>query len=322
MAKQKTNRRPTATQATARNHGLLGRISRLLFSHSTLLLALTVVGFFGWGLHRCWLHYAPSVIHRPRYLVSGERITISPPPEWINTDIRGEVVRNAGLDGQLSILADDFVPAIRSAFLLHPWVASVDRISKNYPPAVHVDLSYRRPVAVVEMPGPSGPELLPVDKLGIRLPASGLPEIRKRSLPRIGNIVGRPEEGQKWDDPRMAGAANLAERLANLWQQLYLVDIIPSSDSEIHGEHRCFIFNLVTRGGTRIVWGAAPKTGPPGEADFATKLERLKQCARRCGPLDSVRGPAVVDIRQGLVVTPRTARKRPATSKEKPSVVK
>ena len=322
MAKQKTNRRPTTATTVARNPGLLGRMSRLLLSHSTLLLALTVVGLFGWGLHRCWLHYAPSVIHRPRYLVSGQRITISPPPEWITTDIRGEVVRNAGLDGQLSILDDDFVPAIRSAFLLHPWVKSVDRIIKSYPPAVQVDLSYRCPVGVVEMSGPSGAELLPVDKLGIRLPASGLPEIRKRSLPRIGNIVGRPAEGQKWDDPRVAGAANLADQLADLWQQLYLVDIIPSARPEIHGEHRYFIFNLVTRGGTRIVWGAAPKTGPPGEAGFATKLKRLKQCAQRCGPLDSVRGPAVVDIRQGLVVTPRTAHKTPATAKEKSSVVK
>jgi hypothetical protein len=281
-----------------------------------LFLSLTVVGLLGWGLHRCWLHYAPSVIHRPRYLVPGQRITISPPPEWITTDIRGEVVRDAGLDGQLSILDDDFVSAIRSAFLLHPWVMSVDRIIKSYPPAVHVDLSFRRPVAVVEMSGPAGMELLPVDKLGIRLPANGLPEIRRHTLPRIGSIVGRPTEGQKWDDPRVAGAAILADQLAGLWQKLYLVDIIPSARPEIQGQHRYFIFNLVTKGGTRIVWGAAPQKGPPGEADFATKFKRLKQCAQRCGPLDSVRGPKVVDIRQGLVVTPRTARKAPGMTKE------
>jgi len=322
MAKLKPKRQPPAAKTATRNPGLPGRIRCLLFSHSTLFLALTVVGLFGWGLRRCWIHYAPTVIHRPRYLVSGQRITISPPPKWITTDIRAEVVRNAGLDGQLSILDDDFVPAIRSAFLLHPWVASVDRIVKSYPPAVHVDLSYRQPVAVVEMSKPSGTERLPVDKQGIRLPVDGLPEIRKQALPRIGNIVGRPAVGQKWDDPRVAGAAHLADRLAILWQQLSLVDIIPSARPEIHAEHRYFIFNLVTRGGTRIVWGAAPKKGPPGEADFATKLERLKQCARRCGPLDSVRGPAVVDIRRGLVVTPRTACKTEIPSKEKTSVVK
>jgi len=272
-------------------------MGRLIYSHSHLLLAWAVVGLLGWGLHRCWLHYAPSVIHRPRYLVPGQRITISPTPEWIHADIRGEVIRNAGLDGQLSILSADFVPAIRSAFLLNPWVASVDRIVKSYPPAVHVDLSYRRPVAVVEMSGPSGTEMLPVDKQGIRLPAKGLPEIRKQTLPRIGNIVGRPPEGQKWDDPRVAGAANLANRLADLWQRLYLVDILPSARPEIHGPDRYFIFNLISRGGTRIVWGAAPQDGPSGEASFATKLKRLKQCSMRCGPLDTVRGPAVVDIR-------------------------
>ncbi len=322
MAKKTARRRQAAASTSAPRLGPRGYLSRLLKGQSRLLLALTVIGLLGWGLHRSWLHYAPSVIHRPRYLVPGQRITISSTPEWINSDIRSEVVRNAGLDGQLSILDKDLVATIRSAFLLHPWVASVDRIMKSYPPAVQVSLSYRRPVAVVEIAGPTGAELLPVDSQGIHLPASGLPEMHKRTLPRIGNIVGRPPEGQKWDDPRVAGAAILATRLASLWQQLYLVDILPSARPEIRGKHHYFIFNLVTRGHTRIVWGAAPQVGPPSEADFATKIKRLQQCAKRCGPLDSVRGPAVIDIRQGLEITPRTALKTKAPSKEKQSVVK
>ena len=320
MAQKKTSRRQAA--ASAAKLGPMGSLGRLLKRRSRLLLALSIVGLLGWGLHRSWLHYAPSVIHRPRYLISGQRITISPLPEWIHSDICNEVVHNAGLDSQLSILDQDLVPTIRSAFLLHPWVASVDRITKSYPPAVQVSLSYRRPVAVVEMVGPTGAELLPVNKEGIRLPGSGLPDQCKRTLPRIGNIVGRPPEGQKWDDPRVAGAALLATQLADLWQQLYLVDILPSARPEIRGEHRYFIFNLVTRGHTRIVWGAVALAGPPNEADFATKIKRLEQCAKRCGPLDSVRGPAVIDIRRGLEITPRTAQKTGGSSEERQSVVK
>lgn len=322
MAKKTAGRRKAATSISTQKPGPLRLAGRLLNLNSRLLLALTVIGLLGWGLHRSWLYYGPSVIHRPRYLVPGERITISPPPEWIHSDIRSEVVRNAGFDGQLSILDKDLVPAIRSAFLLHPWVASVDRIIKSYPPAVQVCLSYRRPVAVVEISGPAGAELLPVDRQGIRLPAGGLPEIRKRTLPRIGNIVGQPPEGQKWDDPRVAGAAILATRLADLWQQLHLVDILPSARPEIRGEHRYFIFNLITKGGTRIIWGAAPQSGPPTEATFDTKLKRLQQCAQHCGPLDSVRGPKVVNIRHGVEITPRTAHKTEAPAKEKQSVVK
>jgi len=322
MAKKTTGRRKAAASITAHKSGPLRRAGRLLKSNSRVLLALTVIGLLGWGLHRSWLYYAPSVIHRPRYLISGQQITISPPPEWIHLDIRSEVVRSAGLDGQLSILDKDLVPAIRSAFLLHPWVASVDRIIKSYPPAVQVCLRYRRPVAVVEISGPTGAELLPVNKQGIRLPARGMPENRKHSLPRIGNIVGQPPEGQKWDDPRVAGATILATRLADHWQQFYLVDILPSARPEIRGAHRYFIFNLVTKGGTQIVWGAAPQLGSPKEADFATKLKRLQQCVQRCGPLDSVRGPKVVDIRHGVEITPRTAHKTEAPSNEKRSVVK
>lgn len=310
MVKKHSNKANKGSKTGSKPAGILQRTRRLIVTRARLVLALGVVGLLGLGLHSLWQHYEPSVIHRQRYLVPGERITISPPPAWILSDIRGEVVRDAGLDGRLSILEDDFVQTVKDAFALHPWVASVNRITKSFPPAVHVELTYRMPVAVVEMPTAGGAEWMPLDKLGIRLPTSDVPLIRRRYLPRISGIVGQPPVGQQWDDPRVAGAAELASRLAHVWQSLHLVDILPSARPEIVAEHRYFVFNLITRGGTRIVWGAAPNSGPPGEANFFTKLQRLEQCADRLGPLDSAQGPAVVDIRQGLVVTPRTAKKQ------------
>ena len=186
----------------------------------------------------------------------------------------------------------------------------MDRITKSYPPAVHVELTYRKPIAVVEMPTDGGNMLLPVDREGIRLPADDVPLVRRRYLPRISGIVGQPPVGQKWDDPRVAGATELASRLADVWQSLHLVDILPSARPEISAEQRYFVFSLITRGGTRVVWGAAPGLGPRGEDDFAMKLQRLRQCTQSVGPLDTAKGPAVVDVRQGLIVTPRTAKKK------------
>ncbi len=231
------------------------------------------------------------------------------------------MVRDAGLEGRLSILEDGLVHALENSFRLHPWVESVDRITKSSPPAVHLDLTYRRPVAVVEIASREGALLLPADKNGIHLPANDVPAIRRNSLPRISGIVGQPPTGQRWDDPRVAGAADLANRLSAVWQTYHLANILPSARPEIHSEHRYYVFNLITRGGTRIVWGAIAPAGSSGEADFQTKLERLKQCAERFGPLDTVRGPAVVDIRRGLIVEPRTA-KKPASEEKKEAVVK
>lgn len=297
-----------------------GRAKQLLFLRARVLVALGVVGLFGWGMYSVWQRVAPSIIHRDRYLLTADRITISTLPEWITADVRMEVVRNSGLDRRLSVLDDSFVQVVEDAFALHPWVESVDKITKSYPPAVHVDLTFRRPVAVVEMASPEGVLLVPIDRLGVQLPAADVPDIRKRYLPRIGGIVGRPPVGQQWDDPRVIGAAELAEKLADVWESLHLVDILPSARPEIREEYRYFVFNLITSGGTRIVWGAAPSAAPPGEDTFAAKLKRLRNCVDRYGSLDSVRGPAIVDVRRSLSITPRTVKKPSPADEEAPLV--
>ncbi len=289
-----------------------------------VLVTLAVVVFLGWGLQVAWQQVAPSVIHRDRYLLTADHITTTALPEWITADVRTEVVRNSALDRRLSVLDDAFVSVVRDAFVLHPWVESVDQITKSYPPQVHVDLTFRRPAAVVELGGPQGVELIPVDRLGVQLPAADVPEIRKRYLPRIGGIIGRPPVGQPWTDPRVAGAADLAAELSDVWESLHLVDILPSARSEIQDEHRYFVFDLITSGGTRIVWGAAPNAGLPSEDSFEDKLKRLQKYIKEHGALDSVHGPAVVDVRKELAITPRTVKKTltPRTVKKNPSTDK
>jgi hypothetical protein len=286
------------------------------------VLALLVIAALGWGLQAVWNAVEPKIIHREPYLLTAERITMTPQPEWIASDIRAEVIRNSSLDQRLSILDQAFMEVVQDAFALHPWIASVDKIAKQYPAGVHVDVTFRKPVAVVELASEEGMLLVPLDANAVVLPIVDVPEIRKRYMPRIQNIVDRPPVGQKWDSPRVAGAVDLAVRLADQWESLFLVDILPSTRPEILEEHRFFVYDLMTRGGTRVVWGAAPGISPPGEADFATKLERLKRCVSEHGPLDTVQSPAIVDVRNQLTVTPRTVKKTvgPRTvKKEEPS---
>ncbi|MCA9230863.1 MAG: hypothetical protein KDA57_09440 [Planctomycetales bacterium] len=292
--------------------GGLANARHLLLSRGRVILALLVVALLGWGLQTVWQRVAPSVIHRDRYLLTADGISISTLPDWIMADVRMEVIRNSGLDGEISVLDEGFASVIEDAFVLHPWVESVEKVTKSYPPAVFVELTFRRPVAVVEMASREEVQLIPVDRHGVQLPAGDVPEIRKRYLPRIGGVVGRPPVGQPWADPRVIGATELAELLADHWETLHLVDILPSARPEIQDEHRYFVFSLITRGGTRVVWGAAPSNAPPGEDQFESKLQRLRECAQQHGPLDSVRGPAVVDVRHKLAITPRTVKKNPS----------
>jgi len=298
----------------------VGLARRLLVPRARVVVALVVVGLLGWGLHGVWQHFAPQISQRDSYLLADARITISALPEWITGDVRSEVVRNARLDGRLSVLDDAFAQVVEDAFVLHPWVESVDRITKSYPAGVHVELTYRRPVAVVELVFQSVVRLVPIDRYGVHLPSADVPDIRKRYLPRIGGVVDRPPVGQPWTDLRVLGAAELAEQLAPVWETLHLVDILPSARAEIREEHRYFIFDLITRGGTRIVWGAAPGAAPPSEDKLAAKLDRLRSCVERYGPLDSVRGPAVVDVRKELAITPRTVKKTKSSDADETAV--
>lgn len=278
-------------------------------SHLHVGLALAAIAGIGWGLQVAWQYVEPTIINREPYLLTAERITMTPQPEWIGSDIRNEVIRNASLSDRLSILDEAFMNVIQDAFVLHPWIASVDKITKQYPAGVQVDVTFRKPMAVVEMAAEDGMLLVPLDENAVVLPIADVPEIRKRYMPRIQNIVDRPPVGQKWDNPRVTGAVDLAVQLTESWEKLFLVDILPSTRPEILDQHRFYVYDLMTRGGTRVVWGAAPGMSPPGEADFATKLERLKQCVTEHGPLDTVQSPAIVDVRSQLTVTPRTVKK-------------
>ena len=286
-----------------------------------VLVALIVIGLLGWGAHALWQQFGPLVIQQDNHLLAANRITVSTLPAWVSSDFLHEVTLDAGLDGRLSLLDDSFPQVIEDAFTLHPWVESVARIEKRYPKGVHVDLVYRVPVAVVEMSGKEGVLFLPVDKHAVHLPSKGFPELRRRYLPRIGGIVARPPTGQVWPDPRVVGAAQLAEKLKSVWEQLHLVDILPSARPEIRDDHRYFVYDLITRGGTRVVWGAAPEAAPPDEPEFDAKLSRLRECVDQHGPLNSVHSPAVVDVRRELAITPRTVKKTSPRTVKKPASV-
>jgi len=275
-----------------------------------------VVALLAFGGRAVWLQVAPRVAAGDRYLLPAEEITVNQPPEWIAADVRGQVISNAGLDRRLSVLDPGFIASIEGAFALHPWVASVQKIEKRFPPAVRVELIYRKPVAAIEVPAADGFQLLPVDWRGVRLPAADVPAIRLRYLPRLTGVVGTPAEGQRWDDPRVPGAVDLAMRLADSWESLHLFEIVPSARPEVQGDRRYFVYDLRSGGGTQIVWGAPPLENLPGEDEFAVKLARLKHCAKRYGPLDSVKSPAVIDIRRGVAVTPRTVKKPDAVESE------
>lgn len=288
--------------------------SRILW-RPKLLAVLAVIAALGVGGRVAWQRVEPIVAQHPQYKLTADGIRITPPPAWIHADVKSEVLRESGLTDSLSVLEDSerLQQRVRDAFAYHPWVASVGRVTVSLPASVEVELQYRRLVAAVEIEEKESVTYIPVDETGIRLPEAGFSEVELRYLPRITGITGRPGVGQRWTDPRVTDGAALAAKLADVWSNLRLVEIIPSLNFQVRGESRYFTFEITTSGGTRIVWGAAPgQEQEAAESPFDVKRKRLLDYASQKGKLDSIDGPAAVDVRSDLVITPRTARRTAA----------
>jgi hypothetical protein len=301
-----------SSRATESSTGSLVRLRPRVFVVLGLLIALGIAS------HYLWRRFAPTVARHAQYRLDVDDIHISPPPPWVRSDIKTEVLRDAGLAGSLTVLDDWNVLSqrVRDAFELHPWVASVDRIERRLPSALMVQLQYRRPVAAVESSEPGGVAYLPVDSQGIRLPDADLTDAERRYLPRISGVSGRPLVGDAWEDPRVVDGARLAAALQDVWHHLRLVEIIPLPDPQVRNDSRVYAFEIITSGGTRIVWGAS--TGQEqlvGESPFDEKRQRLLDFAANHGQLESLDGPKSVDVRSNLVVTPREARRKASDRK-------
>jgi hypothetical protein len=269
----------------------------------------------GVGAHLLWQRGAPAIARHPQYLITAERIHITPTPPWIRSDLKTQVINDAGLTS-LSVLDDwdTLSQRVKDAFEFHPWVASVDRITKRLPASLEIELKYRRPVAAVESRDSDGLAFLPVDAEAVRLPENDLTDVELRYLPRISGVTGRPLVGDPWNDPRVVGGAQLAAALADVWKQLRLVEIIAGLRSSAGEEAPMCSFNIITSGGTRVVWGVAPgQETTSGESAFNLKRDRLMNYAAQHGGLELINGPEEIDVRSDLIIKPRTARNKSKT---------
>lgn len=288
-------------------------ITRILW-RPKLWGALALVFCVGAAGNLAWKHYLPAIARHPQYQIAAESVQITPPPPWIRSDVRAEVLRDSSLVGKLSVIDDheQLQKRVRDAFTFHPWVAAVGTIKIDLPASLVVELQYRRPIAAVETVDNATVSYLPIDPQGVRLPDADFTDFERRSLPRISGVTGVPSVGDRWADERVLNAADLAARLSDVWGQLRLVEIVPSMHAQVRGDASFFAFEIMTSGGTRIVWGAAPgREQDAAESPFEAKRKRLLEYAATHGKLDSIDGPKSVDVRSDLVALPREAR-RPA----------
>jgi hypothetical protein len=261
-----------------------------------VLVLLTVAGFF-WLWHAAWQEVGEDLLLSEQYWVTQEQVEITPPAEWIHDDVRAKAFRDASLDGPLSLMDEDLVPRVADAFSMHPWVARVRRVTKHYPARVRVELDYRRPVLMVQVPG----GLFPVDVEGVLLPTGDnfTPLEAQRDYARLVGIdtVPMAPVGMRWGDARVLESAEIAATFGAAWQKLNLDRIVPSTMVEV-GVGGDYTYELLTKGGTRIRWGRAPgaELAENGEMPAVEKVAWLVEYQRENSTLEGREGPQVLDL--------------------------
>jgi hypothetical protein len=253
----------------------------------TVTLAVLVVAVFCGGAWAVWRRVEQHVEQSLDYVVTVEKITITPPPDWVRSDVRAEAFRTAcPPDRPLSSLDDGLVQRIHGAFTLHPWVAKAT-VTKRAGARVNVDIVYRRPVCVVEVANGPGSDLLPVDDQGVWLPGEDFSQKQKESYPCLAGIDRRPIQpvGHPWGDARVVDGAAIAAMLLPVWQQLKLYRI-QTAARDPSSPDAGPAYELYTRAGTRIAWGSARRATEGSEPSAEEKVARLLQYAAAHVSLD------------------------------------
>jgi hypothetical protein len=272
-------------------------VAHLVGPGRVLALAMVVVGAIGGVWFLVWQKVGAEVLASDPYQVTAESFDITPLPEWIGSDPRKQVFDSLALGGPVSIMDDNAVRRVADAFKVHPWVDRVISVTKHHPSRIRVELTYRRPVCMVQMA--SDPtKALKVDARGVWLPRNDREVLEPRQYPLVVNVDSQPVGGlgMPWGDQRVVEAAAIAAAFGDSWRELDLDRIMPVGDVAT-GSRVEYVYELFTHRGTRILWGRPPGAKAAGEAPAEEKIARLREYAAAHGGLEGGQGGQLIDVR-------------------------
>jgi len=250
----------------------------------------------------------PELGDRPEYQLSRDAVEVIPsPPEWVPEHWVSRVTSSETwpVEGT-RVFEPDLVKRVAESFAAQPWVAEVVRVERRIPAGVVVRLVYRRPVAWIETTG----ESVAVDVTGVRLPREDLLGEDSVKLPVVRGVTSEPpaSDALAWEDLGVVAGAQLAAALEAHWELFDLEAIVVKRDQDR------VMLELLTRGGSRVVWGRPPGTRHPGELTVSQKIGRIVQFISRFESLDPPEGPLEINIRHWREIIYRPLKSESARS--------
>lgn len=281
------------------------RFLRQLYQPGILFpTALACAAIITWPYLPAW---TPDLSSNPAYQVQAERLHLPAAHPWIPADLPQRVLNRAGAtpDQPLSLLLDGLAERLAKSLAADPWVREVRQVRLQRDGVILVDVTYRQPVLMVS----TSRGMYAVDETGVLLPPEDFraEDIRHFPLARNPQSLPNVPAGTKWRDAGVEQAARLASALlptgeaTDPWRSLGLSAIlIPSPTTDVDPS-RPYALELLTAGGSRIVWGHAPGTDSL-EPSTEQKLARLVYYREQCGGFETAQGPTRIDIRDIEVI--------------------
>ncbi|MFV0445397.1 MAG: hypothetical protein ACK5Q5_17605 [Planctomycetaceae bacterium] len=281
------------------------RFLRQLYQPGVLFpTALALAAIVTWPYLPAW---TPDLSVDPAYQVTAERLQLPAAHQWIPHNFRGRVLRRAGGTSEqpLSLLRDGLSERLAESLAAEPWVREVTRVELHRDGVIAVDLTFRRPVLMVS----TARGMYAVDETGVLLPPEDFraEDIRQFPLARQPQSLPNVPAGQVWNDAGVQQAAHLAAALfptgssSDPWRSLELAAILIPSAAAQEGTQGPLTFEILTAGGSRILWGHAPGTDSL-EPSTEQKLARLVYYREQCGGFETAQGPTRIDIRDIKVI--------------------
>ena len=271
----------------------LTRFRQLLFRPRIMFLA--AMGLVLFNVAPVLKSFLPDLNKEPEYRLRSSQIEVTQPPHWVPHDLIEQVLEHADLPHELSLLDNHLAQEVAEAFQLHPWVEEVVSVRKSFPAKLTVQLTYRKPVAMVQVKQ----GMYPIDGASILLPPADFSVADTKLYPVITNVRSTPQgpAGTPWGDSLVAGGAKLAEALGPHWKKLQLTAIDCQRPAKpVSGDDDSF-YVLVAQGGSRILWGRGPGSDNPGELTTEQKIGRLQKYLADFGSFSRPHGPYEIDIR-------------------------
>ncbi|MCL2006365.1 MAG: hypothetical protein FWG73_09460 [Planctomycetaceae bacterium] len=258
---------------------------------TAISFVLVLAGFAGLGVLG-WYFVKDKIGNQPEYRLNAEKITVPTPPDWVPERFVENVLRNSGLNRTGSLLDKALPQKLADAFAADPWVESVEHVTPRYPSGADIQLSYRVPVALVEVRQRG---VLPVDRFGVVLPTEYLTNVTAERLDSYLIIQGVQSipiglAGTPWGDPLVQTAAQLAHVLTDIAEPLKLAKIIPTMEEMPTGVR--IVCNLQTAAGTEFHWGAFVAD----ESIVEAKKKKLWNLREQFQSLDSVHDARFRDL--------------------------